>query len=198
MADLDRTMPSPARDRVTVDLRGVGERLRAQAAARRMTAGAFVRRAVVLQLDGAANPTEGLMPAAVGPVVKLTLRVSAAHAAALATRARQADTSQGAYVAGLLEGMPPPPVPPGRADAIAALIASTDQLAALSTDISALTRFLRQANAAAAAPYRQRIDDLFVEVRAHLKKAADLFGEVVPVRQRRIGLPGIGRAARRR
>jgi hypothetical protein len=117
---------------------------------------------------------------------------------ALATRARQADTSQGTYVAGLLEGMPPPPVPPDRADAIAALIASTDQLAALSTDISALTRFLRQANAAAAAPYRQRIDDLFVEVRAHLKKAADLFGEVVPVRQRRIGLPGIGRAARRR
>ena len=70
-------MPSPARDRVTVDLRGVGERLRAQAAARHMTAGAFVRRAVVLQLDGAANPTEGPMPAAVGPVVKLTLRVSA-------------------------------------------------------------------------------------------------------------------------
>jgi hypothetical protein len=115
MADRDRTMPSPARDRVTVDLRGVGERLRAQAAARRMTAGAFVRRAVVLQLDDAANPTEGLMPAAVsavGPVVKLTLRLSAAHAVTLATRARQADTSQGTYVAGLLEGMPPMPSPP--------------------------------------------------------------------------------------
>jgi len=138
------------------------------------------------------------MPAAVGPGVKLTLRVSTAHAMALAKRAPQADTSQGAYVVGLLDGMPPPPVPPDRADAIAALIASTDQLAALSTDISALTRFLRQPNAAAAAPYRQRIDDLFVEVRTHLKWAADLFGEVVPVRQRRTGLPGIRRAARRR
>jgi hypothetical protein len=198
MADLDRTVPSPARDRVTVDLRGVGERLRAQAAARHMTAGAFVRRPVALQLDGAASPTEGLKPAAVGPVVKLTLRVSAAHSVALATRARQADTSQGTYVAGLLDGMPPPPVPADRADAIAALVASTDQLAALSTDISALTRFLKQANAPAAAPYRQRIDDLFVEVRTHLKQAADMFGQVVPVRQRRTSLPGIGRAVRRR
>lgn len=138
------------------------------------------------------------MPAAVGPVVKLTLRVSAAHAAALAMRARQADSSQGAYVAGLLDGMPPSPVPPDRAEAIAALVASTDQLAALSTDISALARLLRQANAPAAARYRQRIDDLFVEVRAHLKQAADLFRGAIPVRQRRAGLPGIGRAARRR
>lgn len=89
-------MPGPSRDRVTVDLRGVGERLRAQATARRMSTGAFVRRAVVLQLEDAANPAEELVPAAVGAVVKLTLRVSAAHGVALATRARQADTSQGA------------------------------------------------------------------------------------------------------
>ncbi len=102
-------MPGPSRDRVTVDLRGVGERLRSQAAARRMTTGAFVRRAVALQLDGTANDSPELAPAPVGPVVKLTLRVSAAHAVALATRARQAETSQGAYVAGLLDGMPPPP-----------------------------------------------------------------------------------------
>ena len=103
--DGERLVRGPARDRVTVDLRGVGERLRAQAAARRMTTGAFVRRAVVLQLDQAASgdqtsATGAFEPAGtVGAVVKLTLRVSAAHAVALATRAREADMSQGAYVA---------------------------------------------------------------------------------------------------
>ncbi len=199
--DGERSVPGPTRDRVTVDLRGVGERLRAQAAARRVTTGAFVRRAVLLQLDEAASGGQTLTPAAfgpAGPVVKLTLRVSAAHAVALATRARQADVSQGAYVAGLLDGHPPDPMPPDRAAAIAALVASTDQLAALGTDISALTRFLRQANAAAAAPYRQRIDDLFVEVRQHLKQAADLFGAVIPVRTQRGGMTAIARRPTRR
>ncbi|EFK95689.1 conserved hypothetical protein, partial [sediment metagenome] len=198
MVDQDRHMPSPARDRVTVDLRGVGERLRAQAAARRMTTAAFVRRAVVLQLDGAVKPAESLVPAAAGPVAKLTLRVSAAHAVALATRARQADTSQGAYVAGLLDGMPSPPVPPERADAIAALVASTDQLAALSTDINTILRLLRQANAPAAAPLRHRLNDLFTEVRQHLKQAADVFGTVIPAPRRRARLPATGRPTPRR
>ena len=191
-------MPSLVRDRVTVDLRGVGERLRSQAAARHMTTGAFVRRAVVLQLDEAANDTADLVPAVVGTVVKLTLRVSATHAVALATRARQADTSQGAYVAGLLDGLPPPPVPPDRAEAIAALVASTDQLAALSADISALTRLLRQVNVAAAAQYRQRLDDLFGEVRQHLKQAADLFSAAQPLARRRAGPSAVARPASRR
>ncbi len=187
----------PSRDRVTVDLRGLGERLRARAAAQRMATGAFVRRAVVLQLDDASSEPAPATSMHDGPVVKLTLRLSAAHAVALATRARQADISQGAYVAGLLDGSPPAPVPPDRANAIAALVASTDQLAALNADIAALTRLLRQANAAAAARYRERLDDLFVEVREHLKKAADLFGGV-PAGQRRAARPGVGRAQRRR
>jgi hypothetical protein len=185
---------------VTVDLRGVGERLRAQAAARRMSTGAFVRRAVMLQLDDTEDEVESLVPLPVpaAPVVKLTLRVSAAHAVALARLARQTDTSQGAYVAGLLDGMPAAPMPPDRSDAIAALVASTDQLAALGADISALTRFLRQANVPAAAQYRQRIDDLFVEVRQHLKQAADLFTAVTPVRQHRAGMTALVRKTRRR
>lgn len=197
-ADEEDAVATPSRDRVTVDLRGLGERLRAQAAAQHMATGAFVRRAVVLQLDDAADEPATALPMPDSPIVKRTLRLSATHAVALATRARQADTSQGAYVAGLLDGSPPVPVPPDRANAIAALIASTDQLAVLSADIAALTRLLRQANAAAAARYRERLDDLFVEVREHLKKAADLFSEAVSARQRRAAMPGIGRPRRRR
>jgi hypothetical protein len=196
MADTGRkangelAMSSSERDRVTVDLRGLGERLRTQAAARHMATGAFVRRAVALQLDPMASEPAGavLLTGRPGePVVKLTLRLSAAHAVALATRARQADASQGAYVAGLLDGSPPAPVPPDRADAIAALVASTDQLAALSADINAITRLLNRGKGAEAARYRSRLDDVSVEVRQHLKKAADLFSEVMPSRQARAG-----------
>jgi hypothetical protein len=176
-------VPNPARDRVTIDLRGVGQRMRAQAAARRMTTGAFVRRAIVLQLDDVVRASAPAAPVTGGPIVKVTLRLSAAHAVALATRARQADTSQGAYVAGLLDGCPPAPVPPDRAGAIAALVASTDKMAVLSTDISALTRLLRQGNVPAAARYPERLDDLFVEVRQHLKQAAELFGDAIPARR---------------
>jgi hypothetical protein len=148
-----------------------------------MTTGAFVRHAVMLQLDAAAREFTPTAPMTGGPIVKVTLRLSAAHAVVLATRARQADASQGAYIAGLLDGCPPAPVPPDRAGAIAALVASTDKMAVLSTDISALTRLLRQAKAPEAARYRQRLDDLFVEVRQHLKQAAELFGSAIPVRR---------------
>lgn len=190
-------MPHPTRDRVTVDLRGVGERLRSQAAARRMTTGAFVRRAVLLQLEdtalASAEPMPS-MPSAGEPLVKVTLRMSAAHVVALATRARRADISQGAYVAALLEGHPPPPVPSDRKEAIAALVASTDQLAALGTDIRALTRFLSQSHIAAATRYRQRLDDVFIEVREHLLLAGQMLGSTPPVQRSRV----IGRPSPRR
>jgi hypothetical protein len=197
-------MTAPDRDRVTVDLRGLGERLRAQAAAQRMATGAFVRRAVALQLDFAAQEPTRAAPVAVaaretfGPIVKVTIRLSAADAVALATRAREADTSQGAYVAGLLDGCPLVPVPPNRAEAITALVASTDLLASLGADISSLTRFLRQANVPAANRYRERLEGVHGEVQAHLKKAADLFREIIPARPTRAGVMTVVRSIRKR
>ena len=76
----------------------------------------------------------------------------------------------------------------------AALVASTDQLA----DISALTRLLRQAKVEAAARYRQRLDDLFNEVRQHLKQAADLFSVAHPAAPRRASPGTAGRPRTRR
>ncbi len=182
-------MPRCARDRVTVDLRGLGDSLRAQAAAQHMRMGVFVRRAVALQLDCTAKEPSSVVSVPVGVTVKLTLRLSSLHAAALAARARQADRSQGAYVAGLLDGSPPAPAAPDRTAAIAALVTSTDQLAALSTDINAMVRLLRQSKAAEAARYRDRLDEVSVEVHQHLKEVADLLGDLVPARR---GRPGVG------
>ena len=44
-------MASPSRDRVTIDLRGIGDAVRAAAACRGMGVAQLVRRAVVMSLD---------------------------------------------------------------------------------------------------------------------------------------------------
>ena len=44
-------MASPSRDRVTIDLRGIGDAVRAAAASRGMGVAQLVRRAVVMSLD---------------------------------------------------------------------------------------------------------------------------------------------------
>jgi hypothetical protein len=171
-------MQHPARDRVTVDLRGLGERLRLKAGAQRLSAGAFVRRAILSQLEDDAPAAEPDRPDAIGPVVKVTLRLSAAHAVLLATRARHADVSQGAYVAAVLDGLPPPPLPPDHARAVAALVGSTDQLALLSSDINGFLRTLGVGNHEALAQYRKSVFSLSDEVRKHLALAGALLKDL--------------------
>jgi hypothetical protein len=78
---------------------------------------------------------------------KVTIRLAPEVATALATRARAADVSQGHYVAGLLEGSPPPRRPSDHGDTVAALVKSTDALAGLRVDLNAFTRMMRMAGA---------------------------------------------------
>jgi hypothetical protein len=176
-------MAHPPRDRVTVDLRGLGERVRAQAARQRLTAGAFVRRAIVSRLDDGAPAGEREVPEPSGPVVKVTLRLSPLHAVLMATRARRADVSQGAYIAALIEGTPLAPPAPGHAEAVAALVGSTDQLAVLSADINGFLRALRaRAEMDRLETYRRSLMSLNDDVRKHLAMAAALFKELRPAR----------------
>jgi hypothetical protein len=171
-------MQHPARDRVTVDLRGLGERLRLKAGVQRLSAGAFVRRAILSQLEDDGPGAEPDRPDAIGPVVKVTLRLSAAHAVLQATRTRRADVSQGAYVAGVLDGMLPPPLPPDHAQAIAALVRSTDQLSVLSRDINGFVRALPSCNLERLEPYRRSVSSLLDEVRKHLAVAGALVNDL--------------------
>ena len=166
-----------ARDRVTIDLRGLGPRLQAQAARQQMTAAALVRRAVVTMLDDAAASADDSLPAGATdrtPVVKVTLRLSVPHAVLLASRARRADVSQGSYVAGLIDGAPPPPQAPDHTRALAALTTSTDRLAVLSADLNAFMRLVRRAQRSELEPYRASIQVLGADVREHLASAAAL------------------------
>ena len=133
------------RNRVTVDLRGMRLQLQAQAAMRQMTAAALVRHAVTAMLDdapsdaGDSRSTDGSCGT---QVIKVTLRLPVAHAVLLASRARVADVSQGTYIARLIDGTPAQPRAPDHTQAVAALMASTDRLAALSADLNAFMRLL--------------------------------------------------------
>lgn len=182
-------MKQPTRERVTIDLRGIGPRLHGHAAARGRTMAAVVRSSVVAMLDaeGAA-----LQPVRVAEVidartVKVTLRLDGAHAAHLADRARSADVSQGAYVAGLLDGLPPSPRSVDHGEAVAALADSTHKVAAMSADIHGFIRLMRDLKSCEAEKYPTGLMSLSTDVRAHLEVASRLMTGLT-ARQRTNGL----------
>ena len=170
-------MPRHPRERVTIDLRGIGPRLHAHAAARGKTTAVTVRAAVVAMLDA----DEGLVSS--GPVVaesiddrvvKATVRLSVLHAARLADRARTAEVSQGTYVMGLLDGMPPSPRSVDHGGAVAALANSTQKVAAMSADIHGFIRLMRNAKPGDAEKYRAGLMSLSKDMRQHLEVASRL------------------------
>lgn len=175
------------RDRVTIDLCGIRPQLQAQAARRQMTAASLVRRAVLAMLDNApcdAGYIGSIDGASGTQVVKVTLRLTASHAVVLASRVRVADVSQGMYVTGLVDGTPAQPRAPDHARAVAALIASTDRLAALSADLNAFMRLLCRTPRSELEPYRASLRSLADDVRVRLAAAAALGAELRAVRGR--------------
>jgi hypothetical protein len=180
-------MPSSPRDRITIELRGLRERLHSIATARKTTTSALARQALVSLLDdepsNADHSKREATTACDDSVVKLTLRLSAMHAVALATRARAADVSQGAFVAALIDGNPPAPLPRDHANAVAAVVASTDQLAVMCTDINALMRLAQIGAKEEAQSYRARVWNLVDDVRSHLAVVAPLVAALKSVRR---------------
>jgi hypothetical protein len=179
-----------SRDRVTIDLRGMRERLQAHAAVHKMTTAALVRKALVALLTDDPRDLDtcqgNTITSGDGQVVKVTLRLSAAHAFALARRARAADVSQGAYVAGLINGAAPAPRPPDHTHAVAALVGSTDQLAAMGADLNAFMRLLGRGSSSEVESYRASIIiTLADDVRSHLATVAPLIAELRSARRPR-------------
>lgn len=167
-------MAAGSRDRVTVDLRGAGPMVQAKATAQGLTVAAFIRRAVLTIAEKTIDPTDShsiTTNDANQHLIKVTLRLTADHALLLAMRARSAEVSQGSYVAGLLDGQPPPRAASDRREAIAALAKSTDQLAVMSTDLQTVLRLIRTAPPERAEPFRGKLRTLLEDVRAHLELA---------------------------
>jgi hypothetical protein len=189
-----------ARDRISVDLRGLKAALVARAQARRVDVSVVVRRAVERELGAAAATTELAgetgCPRAAGGRAKLSIRLTSAEAAQLAMGAGRAGLSRSAYVAGLLAEVPL--LVSGSAaqpDLLAALNASCAELSTLSRNLHHLTTLLRQGQVRAALEYREIFDTLGADVREHLAMAASLLAELRPARPARVASQRQPRAA---
>jgi hypothetical protein len=186
-------MNTPTHEFVTVDMRGLKAALVARAQAERVSVSVVVRRAVERELgsiNASREPESAGRPAGpTGSIVKLSLRLTSAEAEQLAAGARHAGLSRGAYLAGLLAGVPSlADGSPGRPDRLAALNASCAEISTLSRNLHHLTSLLRQGEVRAAMEYREMLHTLGVDVREHLAMAAGLLAELRPARPARVAL----------
>jgi len=168
-------MAPPSRDRVGVDLRGIGDAVRAAARARQMTIAAFARDALVEAL-GRPSKLSDRITAEFGEteIVKISLRMRQHEAEALILGAGGLGLSYGEYVARLVTKTPLPMPATERAADRAALLASSDNLAALSVELAAFIRLLHRAKTVEAEKYRHRIETVDLEIRRHLDRASAL------------------------
>lgn len=172
-------------DFVTVDMRGLKAALVARAQVRRESVSVLVRRAVarelgqaesVPQLDAGADDIE----ASRASQVKLSIRLTTAEAMQLAAGSRAAGLSRGAYLSGLIAGIPALTSGASRIDMLAALTTSNAQLSGLSRNIHALTRLLTLSNVQKALVYRDMLDTLDGDIHRHLTQAAALMVDLRP------------------
>jgi predicted HicB family RNase H-like nuclease len=183
-------MNTPSHEFVTVDMRGLKAALVARAQAQRVSVSVLVRGAVAREL-GLAEGAEFQQPTAqaIGPwtatSVKLSIRMTPDEAAQLAAGARAAGLSRGAYLSGLVANVPVLTSCANRTDHIATLVASSAELSTLSRNIHQLTSLLREGKVRPALVYRDMLDTLAGDVRAHLTLAARVLADLQP-RSRRI------------
>lgn len=178
------------RGRVYIRLGALGPRLRTLATLERTSVSALMRRAAVQMLrDRPVEADEGgnLPRADRSQWVRVHLSLPQAHSDELAVRARAADMSRSEFVWSLLQGKPPPPVPADFTSAVRCLHLSTDQVAALSTDLSVFLRLLEKASTRAPElqPFRESLRTLREDVREHLKRASTLLAALEPYRRPR-------------
>jgi hypothetical protein len=190
----------PARDRISVDLRGLKVALVARAQAQRVDVSVVVRRAIEHELNVAVATTdlagEPRTPRPAGVRVKLSIRLTGAQAAQLAAGAGRAGLSRSAFVAGLLAEVPLlTNCSAVRPDLLAALNASCAELSTLTRNLHHLTTLLRQGQVRAALEYREMLDTLGADVREHLAMAARLLAELRPARPARVASQRQPRAA---
>jgi hypothetical protein len=167
-------MARRSRDRVTIDLCRIGDAARAAAQARGTTLAVFARQALIAALpadDGALLPQ--VEPRGeLGGTIKLSVRLSHDDSAMLATQAALLGLSQARLIALLIRRAELPRRSIERDAERAALRASTEQLATLSVDLQQFMRLLRRGPAEGVARYAERLQNVDVDLRAHLSRAS--------------------------
>jgi hypothetical protein len=173
-------MTTRSRDRMMIDLCGIGDAARAAVQTRGTTLAVFARQALVAALsreEAAVLPRAEPSPDA-GGRIKLSVRLSTEDSDRLAAQAGALGLSQARLVALLIRRTELPlPIAERRAE-LAALRASNDQLAAVAADVSLVVRMLSRSDLAALAPYRQRMLNLDADIGRHLQAAAAVLSRI--------------------
>ncbi|MBT9495669.1 MAG: hypothetical protein IV107_25650 [Paucibacter sp.] len=176
-------MNTSSHDFITVDMRGLKAALVARAQAERVSVSLLVRSAVAAYLGLSADADQSLTTLPTSPTVKLSIRLTQAEAQQLAAGARTAGLSRGAYLSGLVAGVPVLTAGASRVDHLAALHASNAELSTLSRNIHQLTALLSQVNVKPAQQYRVMLDTLSGDVRRHLMLASRVLADMQPSRR---------------
>lgn len=187
-------MGTSPHDFVTVDMRGLKAALVACAEQQRVSVSVLVRQAVEAEIGLGADAkclhvgqSDG---SAEGDAwVKLSLRMRRCEASNLNAGARDAGMSRGAYLAGLINGVPVLVSGGARHELVSALTRSCAELSTLSRNVHQLTALLQVGNVPQALQYRDVLDSLADDVRAHLRVAAQVLTELRPAR-RTTSVPG--------
>lgn len=174
------TFVMAARDRVTIDLCGIGDAVRSAASAQGVSVAVFARQALIASLP---NDAAALLPHAepsadLSGAIKLSVRLSTADSAVLATQAAALGLSQARLVALLIRRTELPIPATERRTELAALRTSNDQLATIAADVSLFVRALSRPDLAAPAPFRQRMLNLDTDITRHLQIAAALLARI--------------------
>jgi len=182
-------MNTRSRDFVTVQMPGMKDALAARAQAQRVSVSALVRLAITRELELVDSSTESAVAkdlrVSEAPSVKLSIRLTRGEAEQLRAGARRAGLSQAAFLMGLLADIPSLSGGAGsRLKCLAALTASNSELSTLARNINHLTALLRHGEVQAAKEYRQMLETVADDVRAHLRLAASVLTEVRPAHLR--------------
>ena len=178
-------MNTHSHDFVTVDMRGLKAALVARAQADRVSVSVLVRCAVARELGLGAPVESGSVPSTNNATVsqtavKLSIRLSHAEAERFAAGARDAGVSRGAYLAGLVADVPIFTSGANRAEHLGALVRSGAEMSTLSRNIHHLIDLLNRGQMRAAHEYRDMLNTLEGDIRAHLKLASGTLADLRP------------------
>ena len=177
-------MTPSSRDRISVDLQGSKAVLMERAQALGVSPSALVRTVLAGELgrpaDQVAEQPGKRMAIRSSGRVRLCLRMERDEAAATLIAAGRARLTPGRYVAGLVAGVPVIQAGGGRAEHVAALIASSAEMSTLSRNIHQLTNLLRQGEVGPALVYRDMLNTLNEDIRRHLVQASGVLAGLRP------------------
>jgi hypothetical protein len=178
------------RDRISVDLRGLKAALFEQARAHGVSPSVWVRDTLAVAVGQSGLKTTSAVEEhskmmSVGNV-RLSLRMRHEDAVATLAGAKAAGLAPGAFVAGLVAGVPVLTNGANRTSHLAALTASSAELSTLSRNIHHLTVLLRQGDVQPALQYRATLNTLVGDVRGHLELASRALADLRPNPQKAV------------